>query len=168
MGAPFTLRIGARPLIARLRQHVVPPQPPQLFSIIGFRVHPPTPLKGGFLALCFPSQPCRNCAFRSKTELKWITVGLWVLAACAGRSTKSKVPNKHFASRTLSGLLESRAKQDDFSRRGWWPCANAKARTAGRQTLFPHRSDGTLGASAGASSAHANGQRRSRQFRVEG
>ena len=33
VGAPFTLGIGARPLIARLRQHVVPPQPPKLFSI---------------------------------------------------------------------------------------------------------------------------------------
>ena len=33
VGAPFTLGIGAHPLIARLRQHVVPPQPPQLFSI---------------------------------------------------------------------------------------------------------------------------------------
>ena len=32
-GAPFTSGIGAHPLIARLRQHVVPPQPPQLFSI---------------------------------------------------------------------------------------------------------------------------------------
>ena len=31
---------------------------------------------------------------------------------------EARVPNKHFASRTLSGLLESRAKQDDFSRRG--------------------------------------------------
>ena len=49
-----------------------------------------TPLKGGFLALCFPLQLCRKCAFHSKTELKWITVGLWVLAACAGRSTRSK------------------------------------------------------------------------------
>ena len=26
----------------------------------------------------------------AKTELKWIIVGLWVLAACAGRSTRSK------------------------------------------------------------------------------
>ena len=33
VGAAFTLGTGARPLIARLRQHVVPPQPPQLFSI---------------------------------------------------------------------------------------------------------------------------------------
>ena len=33
VGAPFTLGIGAHPLIARLRQHVVPPQPPKLFSI---------------------------------------------------------------------------------------------------------------------------------------
>ena len=31
-GAPFTVGIGANPLISRLRQHVVPPQPPQLLS----------------------------------------------------------------------------------------------------------------------------------------
>ena len=46
------------------------------YSQLGFRVHPPTPLKRGFLALCFPLQLCRKCAFHSKTELKWITVGL--------------------------------------------------------------------------------------------
>ena len=31
VGAPFIVGIGAYPLVAR--QHVVPPQPPQLFSI---------------------------------------------------------------------------------------------------------------------------------------
>ena len=88
-GCAFYFRNRGHPLIARLRQHVVPPQPPQLFSI---RVSgsPPNPPQGGFLALCFPSQLCRKCAFHSKTELKWIIVGLWVLAACAGRSTRSK------------------------------------------------------------------------------
>ena len=30
------------------------------------------------------------CVSQHKTELRWITVGLWVLAACAGRSTRSK------------------------------------------------------------------------------
>ena len=33
VGAPFTFGIGAHPLIARLRQHKTPPQPPQLFSM---------------------------------------------------------------------------------------------------------------------------------------
>ena len=32
-GGCASLEMGAHPLIARLRQHVVPPQPPQLFSI---------------------------------------------------------------------------------------------------------------------------------------
>ena len=39
--------------------------------------------------------------FHSKAQLRWIGVGLWVLAACAGRSTKSKFPT-----RALSGLLD--------------------------------------------------------------
>ena len=41
------LGTAARPLLARLRQHVVPPQPAQL----EFKVHPPPPnqLKGAFL-----------------------------------------------------------------------------------------------------------------------
>ena len=33
VGTPFTPGTGAHPLIACLRQHVVLPQPPQLFSI---------------------------------------------------------------------------------------------------------------------------------------
>ena len=78
-GAPFTLGIGALPLIAHLRQHVVPPQPP---SQSGFGVHPPNPFKWGFLALCFPSQ---FDTFHSKPQLRWIVVVLWVLAARATR-----------------------------------------------------------------------------------
>ena len=44
----------------------------------------------GCLALCFPSQFCIECAFHSNPQLKWISVGLWALAACADRSTRSK------------------------------------------------------------------------------
>ena len=53
MGAPFTLGIGARPLIARLRQHVVPPQPPN-YSQLWFKVHPPNPPQGGFSCSLLP------------------------------------------------------------------------------------------------------------------
>ena len=68
-------RNGGAPLIARLRQYVVPLQPPQLFSIRPSG-SPQTPLKGGF---------------HSKPQLRWIRVGF---------------PNKQFAPRSLSGLLE--------------------------------------------------------------
>ena len=77
LGAPFALEIRAHPRIVGLRQHVVPPQPPN-YSQLGFRAHPPNPPQGGFLALCLPSP-----------ELRWITVGLWAFF-CAGRSTRSK------------------------------------------------------------------------------
>ena len=61
--------MGAHPLIARLCQHVVPPQPPQLALNSGFR----TPLKGGFLARPLdekqgfptnssPLAPCQRCS----------------------------------------------------------------------------------------------------------
>ena len=69
-----------RALIARLRQHVATPEPPQLFSTIAFRVHPETPFKGGFPA---------PASLRNEPLLEWIGAGLWVLAACAGRSTRS-------------------------------------------------------------------------------
>ena len=77
LGAPFALGIRAHPRIVGLRQHVVPPQPPN-YSQLGFRAHPPNPPQGGFLALCLPSP-----------ELRWITVGLWAFS-CAGCSTRSK------------------------------------------------------------------------------
>ena len=89
----------------------------RLYSQLGFRVHPPTPLKGGFLALCFPSQLCRKCALHSKTELKWITVGLWVLAACAGRSTRSKGSQQTLRLSHPVRVARKPAK-NDFSRFG--------------------------------------------------
>ena len=64
-GCAFYFRIGAHPFIARLRQHVVPPQSPQLFSIRVWGSPPKTPLKGAFLARCFASQLCIKCAFHS-------------------------------------------------------------------------------------------------------
>ena len=47
-----------------------------LNSGLGFT--PQTPLKGSFLALCLSSQLCVRCAFHSKPQLGWISVGLWV------------------------------------------------------------------------------------------
>ena len=46
-------------------------------------------------------------------ELTWIPVGLWVLAACAGRSTRSKqgFPTNTWLLAPCQGLLESRAKR---------------------------------------------------------
>ena len=142
--------------------------------------------------------------------LRWIGVGLWVLAACAGRSTKSM--GFHQTPRTLQGLAPSQGGAEGRGRAGhgakargqeakgarglfgfgclflccWkmagsplgpahvpaWGCLTAVRQLAGRRDYsprlpggftLPHRADG---GSAGASSAHANGQRRSWQFRV--
>ena len=49
MGAPVTLGVGGHPLIARVRQHVVLPQPLQLL-ILGFN-GPPKLSRGG-LSCC--------------------------------------------------------------------------------------------------------------------
>ena len=51
VGAPGR---GAHPLIARLRQHAVPPQPPDNFSQSGFRVHPPKPPSSSLLPSAAP------------------------------------------------------------------------------------------------------------------
>ena len=68
---------------------VVPPQPPQLFSIRVYRAHPPKYPQGWFCCSLLPSQFGLNGEFHSKPQLRWIRVGLWVLAACAGRSSRS-------------------------------------------------------------------------------
>ena len=71
MGAPFTLGIG--------RQHVVPPQPPKLFSIRVYRVHPPNPPQGGLSCSLLPFA----------VIYKRPNYGLWVLAACAAAQRKA-------------------------------------------------------------------------------
>ena len=89
-GCAFYFRNRGAPTNRALVSAISPaPTTPTILNW-GLGFTPQTPLKGGFLALCFPSQLCRKCVFHSKTELKWITVGLWVLAACGGRLTRSK------------------------------------------------------------------------------
>ena len=88
VGAPFTLGIGAHPLIARLRQHVVPPQPPQLFSI---EAPSKLPSRGAFL-LSASSQLCK-CAFQSKPQLRWSSVGLWSSRPVPAARREATVPN---------------------------------------------------------------------------
>ena len=56
VGAPFTLGIGAHPLVRAFASACSPTPATPNYSQLGFRVHPPNPLKGGFLALCFLSQ----------------------------------------------------------------------------------------------------------------
>ena len=77
-------------------------------SQLGFRVHPPTPLKGGLSRSLLPFALCTKCAFHRKTELKWIIVGLWVLAACAGRSTRNKDSQQTLRLSPFGGLLKER------------------------------------------------------------
>ena len=82
VGAPFTLGTGAHPLIARLRQHVVPPQPPKLFSI---RV------QGGFSCSLLPFA-VQYISDQITTEIDWCRV-----VGPRGRSTKSKFPTNNLA-----------------------------------------------------------------------
>ena len=57
------------------------------FSLI--RVHPQAPLQGAFLLTASLRSSVYRSQFPSKPLLRWICVGLWVLTACAGRSTRS-------------------------------------------------------------------------------
>ena len=122
---------GANPLIARLRQHVVPPQPPQLFSIRVQGSPPKPPSRGAFLL---------SASFRRSTHkqphnqalLIWMGVGLWVLAACAGCSTKSKgFQQTTWPSRPLSAKT-GRAGQGRAGRAGQGRAGQGRAGRAGR------------------------------------
>ena len=89
VGAPFTSGGGVHPLIVRLRQHVVPLQPPQLFSIM---VYPQTPSTGAFLSLLpFAVRHIRDHMSQQTTNWCWVQPAprtLWrrprVPAICKG------------------------------------------------------------------------------------
>ena len=49
-----------------------------------------------------------------QSELKWILVGLWVLAACAGRSTRSKRSQQTLRLSHLVNFARKQGKQGDF------------------------------------------------------
>ena len=74
VGETYTFGISAHPLIASLRQHVKSHHnPTTLNEDLGFAPPPPeTPSKGAFLPFAV------------------LFKGAWVLAACAGRSRRSK------------------------------------------------------------------------------
>ena len=69
-------KMGAHPLIARLRQHVVPPQPPQLFSIrlpvavrhINNHIAQPSTADMDGCRVVGPRGLCRPLAFPTKCE----------------------------------------------------------------------------------------------------
>ena len=68
VGAPSTSGMGAHPLIARLRQHVVPPRQPHQLSSLGFRAHPPNSPQGrAFLLSASPRSSAQNA--RSTAEM---------------------------------------------------------------------------------------------------
>ena len=198
MGAPFTLGIG--------RQHVVPPQPPKLFSIRVYRVHPPNPPQGGLSCSLLPFA----------VIYKRPNYGLWVLAACAAAQRKASFQQTTWPSQggqgagqgaggrgqgaggrgaggrgqggrgqgaegrgqggSKQGAGEHRAGQEKstdhpngraFGVQVIRGAASLQSSCTGR--LYPPSPccrDARPGASVEASSAHANGQRRSRQFRV--
>ena len=105
------------PLIARLRQHVVPPHHPN-YSQLGFRVHPPT------LALCFPSQLCRKCAFHSKTS-------------CTSPLTPRHLCLQAEIARQIAVCL----RRPGFTAMGgqgkWWKLAGSRPRTGPDGATFP-------------------------------
>ena len=113
-----------------------------------FRVHPPNPPQVGHSCSLLPFEVLHNVtAFPSKARLKWIGVGLWSLAACAGRSTRSKGLQQTIRP-SLPGRVRSfRSPHKPHKERG---------RKAGRQEVtavllyrqgftLPQRSDETLG-----------------------
>ena len=71
--------------IARLRQHVVPPNHAN-YSQLGFKAHPPNPLQREAFFLCASFRSSIEATtFHSKPQLRWIggslirVVGLWGL-----------------------------------------------------------------------------------------
>ena len=241
VGAPFTLKgIGAHPLIARLRQHVVPPQPPKLVSI---RVHPPNPPPGGLSCSLLPfavQYISDQISQQSTSEMDWCLSSRPVPAARrkasfqqttwprqgragqgragqgragqgrAGRAGQGRAgqgragQNKAEQGKTEQSRAwglgagawagqgragQSRAGQGRAGQAGQGragqitstvvglgsPCCVIRG-AASLQSSYtgrfcppsPSCRDARPGASVGASSALANGQRRSRQFRVEG
>ena len=70
----------------------------------------------------------------SKTELRWNTVGLWVLAACASRSTRSKGSQQTLRLSHPVRVARKQSKAGRFSRRGWWPFAQAHLSGEGQGT----------------------------------
>ena len=153
---------GAHPLIARLRQHAARPNHPN-YSQLGFRVHPPNPPQGGgFLLYASPRSSAENVRFTAKR-------------AEMGRSTKGRAPNKHCASRTLSGLLESRAsRQLPVGRAGRFAGSLPRTGPEGAGALDSADGPGPLesarppGQTQKSSTDHAHGRGfgGSRQFRV--
>ena len=147
VGAPFTLGIGAHPLIARLRQHVVPAQPPQLFSI---RVHPPNPPPRGF----FCSLPFAGTGQEP---------GIRQPAAPDPLGGTPQTPQKstdHPNGRGFGILLYCLTAERSIAEQRHYGPRFSEALPS--LTVLTGRSAGGL--SVAASSAHANGQRRSRQF----
>ena len=87
-----------------------------MFRVLGFRVCRQC-ARGGCAFYFRNGGAPTNCALASACSPAPTTPT--ILLPLAAPRREASVPNKHFASRTLSGLLGGRAKQDDFSRRGW-------------------------------------------------
>ena len=115
VGAPFALGIGAHSLLARLRQHVVLPQPPK-YAQLRFRVHPPNPPSKGLSCSLLPFAVLVKMGASQQTtaEMDWCRCSRPVPAARreARVSNKNPInpkpdtrnPNKRLAPHTLSGL----------------------------------------------------------------
>ena len=88
-GFTFYLRNRGAPTCRALASACSPaPTTPTILNRVwGLRLTPQNPFKAGL--------SCSLLAFAvlmkmSVSQLRWIGVGLWILAACAGRSTRSK------------------------------------------------------------------------------
>ena len=87
-GGCASLGMGARPLIRELASACSPAATTPTIFNSGLGFTPSGAPDGGFLALCFLSR-LRHINDH-KPQLRWIGVGLWVLTASAGCSTRSK------------------------------------------------------------------------------
>ena len=145
MGAPFALGIGRTHLSRACGQHVVPPQPPQLFSI---RVSgsPPKPPSRGLPCSLLPFAVRHiNNHIDNQAMLRWIGVGCGPSRPVP--ATRRKACVFHQTPRTCrEQTREGRAGQEGKAEKG-----RAGQRAASPQPPYtgglypPHRSDGTLG-----------------------
>ena len=89
------------------------------YSQLGFRAHPPNPLQGGLSCSLLPFAALQKMCVSQQPELRWITVGLWVLAACAGRSTRSKqgFPTNTWPFAPCQGCSKARESRATFRKK---------------------------------------------------
>ena len=114
-GCPFDFRNRGAPTNRALAS-ACSPAPTTNYSQLGFRVHPPNPPQGRLSCSLLPLAALQKMCVSQQPELKWTLVGLWVLAACAGRSTRSKGSQQTLRFSHPVKVARKQGKQGDFLR----------------------------------------------------